>query len=64
MLPILTARSRYRVFRNRVLVSEHATEREAVCEAIRHKQHHPKAVVHVDHDLQIDVDIEQAADDQ
>lgn len=58
MKPVLTTRNIYRVFRNRVVVSEHATEREAICEAIRAKQDNPDADVSIDHDLQIDVELE------
>lgn len=59
MKPELTARSEYRVFRDRVRVSTHATEREAVCEAIKVKQERPRCEVHVDHDLQIDVELKE-----
>lgn len=57
MKPELTARSEYRVFRERVCLSRHATEREAICEAIKVKQERPDAAVRVDHDLQIDVEL-------
>ena len=58
MKPVLTSRSTYRVFRDRVEVSRHAVEREAVAVAICTKQDNPKAAVHIDHDLQIDVELE------
>jgi len=62
MIAKLTSRSIYRVFRNRVMSSQHATEREAVCQAIRIKQEKPDMAVHVDHDLQIDVELEESND--
>jgi len=55
--PILTARSNFRVRRNRVIESEHATEREAIQEAICIKQCNPEADVSIDHDLEITVEL-------
>jgi len=59
MNPILTARSIYRVYRNRVVESEHATEREAIQSAITVKQNNTDADIHIDHDLQIDVELSE-----
>ena len=53
-----TARGSYRVFRDRVQESDHATEREAVQAAARLKLANPDAYVHYDHDYSVDVEIE------
>ena len=53
-----TARGSYRVFRDRVQESEHATEREAVQAAARLKHANPDAYIHYDHDYSVDVDLE------
>ena len=52
----LTARGSFRVFRDRVIESEHATEREAIQAALALKQANPKTDVHYDHDYHVDVD--------
>ena len=53
-----TARGSFRVFRDRVIESEHQTEREAIQEATKLKHDHPDAHVHYDHDYSVDVEAE------
>ena len=52
----LTAVGSYRVWRNRVLISEHKTEREAVQKAIEVKHDKPDADVTYDNDYRVDVE--------
>lgn len=52
-----TARGSYRVFRDRVQESNHATEREAIEAASELKAANPKAYIHYDHDYSVDVEL-------
>ena len=53
-----TARGNFRVFRERVIESEHDTEREAIQEAIKLKQANPDTPVSYDHDYSVDIELD------
>ena len=50
----------FRVFRDRVHISTHDTEREAIQVAVRIKADNPTSYIHYDHDYSVDVDLDDA----